>query len=56
MTEELKIIISAEIDKLKQELQKGQKELKKTEATAKKSGNNIGKALAAHVCCPDLEC
>ena len=47
MTEELKIIISAEIDKLKQELQKGQKELKKTEATAKKSGNGISKALAA---------
>lgn len=47
MTEELKIIISAEIDKLKQELQKGQKELKNTEATAKKSGNGISKALAA---------
>lgn len=47
MTEELKIIISAEIDKLKQELQKGQKELKKTETTAKKSGNGISKALAA---------
>lgn len=47
MTEELKIIISAEIDKLKQELQKGQKELKQTEETAKKSGGSIGKALSA---------
>ena len=47
MNEELKIIISAEIDKLKDELKKGQQELKQTEQQAKKSGANIGKAMAA---------
>ena len=47
MNEELKIIISAEIDKLKTELNKSQQELKKTEQTAKKSGSNIGKAMQA---------
>ncbi len=47
MIEELKIIISAEIDKLKQALEQGQKELKDTEQQAKKSGANIGKAMAA---------
>lgn len=47
MNEELKIIISAEIDKLKTELNKSQQELKKTEQTAKKSGGNIGNAMKA---------
>ena len=45
MNEELKIIISAEIDKLKEELKKGQDELKKTEKTASDSGSKIGNAL-----------
>lgn len=40
MNEELKIIISAEIDKLKSELQKGQKEVNKF---TKGSGNALGK-------------
>lgn len=40
MNEELKIIISAEIDKLKSELQKGQKEVNKF---TKSSGSSLGK-------------
>lgn len=47
MIEELKVIISAEIDKLKEELKKGQEELKKTEKEAEKSGTGIGNALKA---------
>lgn len=46
MNEELKIIISAEIDKLKQELQKGQKELKGFDAKASGIGKNVSKAFA----------
>ena len=47
MTEELKIIISAEIDKLRQALEKGQKELKETEKVGKSAGSGLGKALGA---------
>ena len=47
MNEELRIIISAEIDKLKQELNKGQKELQKLEKQGKKSGGGIGTAMKA---------
>lgn len=47
MNEELKIIISAEIDKLKQELQKGQKELKNFEQQGASAGSKVGKALGA---------
>lgn len=47
MTEELKIIISAEIDKLRQELNKGQKELKNIEKQGKSSGGKLGTALKA---------
>lgn len=45
MNEELRIIISAEIDKLKQELDKGQKELKNLEKQGKSSGSGLGNAL-----------
>ena len=47
MTEELRIIISAEIDKLKKHLEESQKELKKTEKTGKTAGEGLGKALTA---------
>ena len=47
MNEELRIIISAEIDKLKQELQKGQDELKDLEKQGKSSGSGLAKALGA---------
>lgn len=47
MNEELRIIISAEIDKLRQELQKGQKELKKLEKQGGQSGSKLGTALKA---------
>lgn len=47
MNEELKIIISAEIDKLKQELQNGQKEIQKLEKQAKSSDGKFGKAMAS---------
>lgn len=47
MTEELKIIISAEIDKLRQELDKGRKELEKVEKTGKNTGSGLGKALGS---------
>ncbi len=47
MNEELRIIISAEIDKLKEELQKGQKELKKMEKQGQTSGSKLGTALKA---------
>lgn len=47
MNEELKIIISAEIDKLRQELQKGQKELKNFEKGGSGAGKKVGAALKA---------
>ena len=47
MNEELRIIISAEIDKLKQELQKGQKELKDLEKTGSGAGSKLGTAMKA---------
>lgn len=47
MNEELRIIISAEIDKLKTELGKGQKELQKFEKQGKNSGGGIGTAMKA---------
>lgn len=47
MNEELRIIISAEIDKLKQELQKGQQELKKFEKEGKGAGSKVASALKA---------
>jgi phage-related protein len=47
LNEELRIIISAEIDKLKTELGKGQKELKKFEKQGKNSGGGIGTAMKA---------
>lgn len=45
MNEELRIIISAEIDKLQKELQKGQKELKGLEKQGKSLGSKLGTAL-----------
>ena len=47
MIEELKVIITAEIDSLKKELKKGQEELKKTASTSETAGQKIGKALKA---------
>ena len=47
MNEELKIIISAEIDKLKQAMEQSQKALKETEKTGKNTGSSLGKALGA---------
>lgn len=47
MNEELKVIISAEIGKLKEELKKGQKEVEKVGDTAKKTEGKFGKAMAA---------
>ena len=46
LNEELKIFISAEIDKLKEELIKAQKELKKTEKESKTAGQKIADGLS----------
>lgn len=46
MNEELKVIISAEIDRLKSELGKGKQELKKFEKSGNNFGKNFGKAMA----------
>lgn len=45
MNEELKIIITAEIDKLKKELEEGQKEVRKLADEAKSSDSKFGKAM-----------
>lgn len=47
MNEELKIIISAEIDKLRKELDKGKENLKELEKQGKDSGSKLGNALSA---------
>lgn len=47
MNEELKIIISAEIEKLKSELNKGKEELKGFEKQGESTGSKVGKAMAA---------
>lgn len=47
LIEELKIIIKAEIDKLKEELQEAREQVKETEKQAQKSGKGIGSALSA---------
>ena len=47
MTEELRIIISAEIDKLRKHLDESQKQLQKTEKVGKSAGAGLGKALGA---------
>ena len=46
MNEELKIIISAEIDKLRKELEKGREELEKFHKEGEKTGGNVSKAMA----------
>lgn len=46
-SEELKVIISAEIGKLQDALQQGQKDLQKFEKQGKQTGSNFGKAMGA---------
>lgn len=47
MNEELKVLITAEIDKLKTEVGNAKKEIGKLDKDTKKSGGNIKKSLAA---------